>query len=287
MAASGNGFDAFAFFNEWSKAMGKAGSTIMDSVTPPPPPPPKPAASGVFDWWNEAAKVFGSQARPPEDPGSMQGFIQMMMNAAQIGMATSQQARKADTIFPDFFPNPFQGGTQWKDANPWNAWAGAFESGPAKMNRIPSVGLLRFYQERFVKFMERLGALQSVYKDFTQIMQGPLDKASKELQARAAELAMQGKPPRGMDEMYQLWLEILEKQYMLLMRSADFLESLKEVLNQTQLFKKARDEFFRDLLQFLPIPTNTEMDALYKEMYRLKKEVADLKAAAKPGQSEE
>jgi hypothetical protein len=146
--------------------------------------------------------------------------------------------------------------------------------------QVPQVGMLRLYQERFLKFIERTKSLVGSYTDFTKIMQASLDNASRGLQARIADLAMQGKPPSGMQELYDIWLEILEKQYMEAMRSAEFLTALKEVMDQTQAFKKARDEFFTDLLRGLPIPTNTEMDALYKELYNLKREVRELKAAA-------
>ena len=44
-------------------------------------------------------------------------------------------------------------------------------------------------------------------------------------------------------------------------------------------FKAKRDEIIQDFLSDLPIPSDKEMNELYKEIYRLKKRVRDLEKA--------
>jgi polyhydroxyalkanoate synthesis regulator phasin len=43
----------------------------------------------------------------------------------------------------------------------------------------------------------------------------------------------------------------------------------------------ARQELFRDTLQTFQMPTNKDMDDLYKELYRLKKRVKQLEKGSR------
>jgi len=59
------------------------------------------------------------------------------------------------------------------------------------------------------------------------------------------------------------------------------MNTLRGTLNSLHDFRAARSEFFMDLLQNLPIPTNKEMDELYKDLYILKKRVKELERKVK------
>jgi hypothetical protein len=47
-------------------------------------------------------------------------------------------------------------------------------------------------------------------------------------------------------------------------------------VNVTEEYKAAREKVLTDMLQFLPVATNRDVDELYKEFYGLKKTVKEL-----------
>ncbi|MDD5171069.1 MAG: hypothetical protein PHN75_19795, partial [Syntrophales bacterium] len=50
----------------------------------------------------------------------------------------------------------------------------------------------------------------------------------------------------------------------------------RETLNQLETVAVAKNQFLQYMLQGLPVPTNKDMDEIYKEMYLLKKKVRTL-----------
>jgi len=68
---------------------------------------------------------------------------------------------------------------------------------------------------------------------------------------------------------------------MKLLRSDDYMNTQTETLNKLHDYRAARAEFFMDQLQNLPIPTNRDMDGLYKNLHILKKRVKELERKVK------
>ena len=58
-----------------------------------------------------------------------------------------------------------------------------------------------------------------------------------------------------------------------LFKSPEYLAAFREMLDQVENFANAKNEVLQDLLQSLPVPTNRDMDNIYKDLYLLKKRV--------------
>jgi polyhydroxyalkanoate synthesis regulator phasin len=69
---------------------------------------------------------------------------------------------------------------------------------------------------------------------------------------------------------------MLEGHYTALLKSPAYLQSLCRTLSTVQDLKIAQHRLLTDFLQTLPIPTNKDMDEVYKELYTLKKRVNEL-----------
>ena len=63
---------------------------------------------------------------------------------------------------------------------------------------------------------------------------------------------------------------------MKLLQSPDYTRVMDKTIAALVDYRNARDEMMYDMLKNLPIPTNREMDELYKEFYELKKKVRKL-----------
>lgn len=142
---------------------------------------------------------------------------------------------------------------------------------------IPPLGLTRYYQERFNQAVEKYGTFQAALTDFLQNLMSPMEKTFQVLMEEI----------KGMDEknraalkdskaFYQLWIKKLEQNYMALLRSPEYIERMGRTLKAYQEYRVKMQRLLMDLLQDWPVPTNVEMDELYRDLYLLKKRVRNL-----------
>jgi len=157
-----------------------------------------------------------------------------------------------------------------------------------KILNIPQIGLTRYYQERLNKVIEYASDFQSALAEFFQLLMIPMEKSYYAVQEEITKLEREGKTAaEDSRALYQLWIQKLEDHYLALLRSNDYIETLRETLNKMHDFRAARAEFFMDLLQHLPIPTNRDMDELYKDLHILKKRVKELERKEAQREAEE
>ncbi len=162
------------------------------------------------------------------------------------------------------------------DQELFKAWKEIYEEEFQQYFKIPQLGLLRYYQERFNRFLDQSNLLQASLSEFLFILYLPMEKSIKVLQDKVEEMSRNGTLPEKSKEYYNLWLKILEGHYMTLFKSPEYLQALGETLNQLEAYSVARNQFLQDILQQLPVPTNKDMDDLYKELHLLKKKVRNL-----------
>jgi class III poly(R)-hydroxyalkanoic acid synthase PhaE subunit len=151
-----------------------------------------------------------------------------------------------------------------------------------KILNVPQLGLNRYYQERFNKAIEKASDYQSALTEFLQLLMIPVEKSYYAVQEEIAKMEKEGKAAvKDSKALYQLWIQKLEDHYMALLRSDDYMNTLTETLNKLHDYRAARAEFFMDILQNLPIPTNRDMDELYRDLHILKKRVKELERKVK------
>ena len=96
------------------------------------------------------------------------------------------------------------------------------------------------------------------------------------MQKKLSEMLDKGIVPENSKEFYRLWISILETNYMNLFKSPEYVDSLRKTLDSIGEFMIARKQMLEDALQTIPVPTQKEMDELYKEIYLLKKKIKQL-----------
>ncbi|MBM4271718.1 MAG: hypothetical protein FJ139_06125 [Deltaproteobacteria bacterium] len=148
--------------------------------------------------------------------------------------------------------------------------------------KMPQLGLTRVYQERANKTIEEFTHFQRALTEFMQLLLVPMEKAFNAVQTEIKNFEKQGrdalKDPKAH---YQLWIKTMEEHYMVLLRSQEYTEALGNTMKALHDFRLSRSQLFMDLLQDLPIPTNRDMDELYRDLYLLKKRVKELEKKVK------
>jgi len=173
------------------------------------------------------------------------------------------------------------------DQGPYKAWMEMYEKEFSQLYNFPQLGLTRFYQERMSQAMDQFNRYQASMGEFFHLLYLPLEKSNHVLREKMAALAEGGKLPENFQDYYRIWLKILEGHYMTLFKSPEFTQTLAKTLEATENFMEAKQAVLQDLLQSLPVPTNKDMDDLYRELYLLKKKVKELDKKLQDGRLEE
>jgi poly[(R)-3-hydroxyalkanoate] polymerase subunit PhaE len=156
-------------------------------------------------------------------------------------------------------------------------WMQLYETELRKIFDMPQIGLTRFYQEKMNRAIDKYNIFQTHMTEFLQILSLPVEKSFQVMQEKLTQLADEGNLPEGSKAYYQMWIKILEGHYMTLFQSVEYTKILNQTLYSMSEFSEAKKELLQStLLYMLPVPTQKEMDELYKEIYLLKKRVKAL-----------
>ena len=162
------------------------------------------------------------------------------------------------------------------DQDTFRAWAEIYGEELTRFLNIPQLGLTRFYQERIGRFADKFNLFQGAMAQFFYLLYLPMEKSFKVMQEKLEALTEEGKLPETSQDYYRMSLKILEGHYMTLFKSPEYTQVLGKTLDAMEEFAVAREEILQDIIQSLPVPSNKEMDDLYKEIYELKKRVRQL-----------
>jgi class III poly(R)-hydroxyalkanoic acid synthase PhaE subunit len=144
---------------------------------------------------------------------------------------------------------------------------------------MPQIGLTRFYQEKVNQAGEKYCEFQGALGKLSVLLSSPFEKACKQLQGQLAQSTNQTSPLDDTKLYYDSWIKNLESNYHELFNTAEYIQTLAQTLATMNSFVGAREAVITDALKTLPIPSNTDMDALYHEIYQLKKRIKKLERA--------
>jgi hypothetical protein len=146
-----------------------------------------------------------------------------------------------------------------------------YEKDFLQLLNLPQAGLTRLSQERTNRARDRFGQFQAAMAEFVYLLYLPMKKSLREIKPQET-----GEPPEEFKDYYRRWLKVLEGHYMTLFKSPEYTRTLSHTLDALEDFTLAKQELLADSLEGLPIPSQRDMDELYREIYLLKRQVKDL-----------
>jgi hypothetical protein len=151
----------------------------------------------------------------------------------------------------------------------WQDWKPFFN--------VPQLGLTRYYQEHINQSVDKCYQMQGTMAQFASLLFQPIEKSFWDTQNGLFSSGnLKDMDAKKEKEIYANWIATLEKQYMELYRSPEFVQCFNKTMESLYEFVISHRSVLEDLLQMLPVPTHRDMDGLYKEFYELKKRVRDL-----------
>jgi len=245
---------------------------------------PNVRKSEMQESWETGMKTWQSLYSALSDSSGMDSFDKsaavlpdIVMKMVQNGIGgflniQNQWLQKAERIGQSTKAYSFEN----LDQNVFKAWQELYDKEFKQFLNVPQLGLTREYQERMNRLTDQFNQFQSVTAEFLYLLNQPMEKSFKVLQEQLGVMADEEKLPDKSKDYYQMWIKILEGHYMKLFQSPEYIQSLGNTLGVLGDFTAARHKMIEDLLQMMPIPTQTDMDELYKEIYLLKKRIKAL-----------
>jgi len=167
------------------------------------------------------------------------------------------------------------------DQDSIKVWSDFYDKEIRQYLKVPQLGLVRVYQERFYQTIDKFNVFSTTFAEFMHVLMLPMEKSFMVLHDKIEEQIREGKTPEDPHEYYRLWVKILEGHYMTLFKTSEYTKTLNDTLSSYEDYLSARNQIVTDALQSLPIPTNKDLDELYDELYHLKKRVKDLEKVNK------
>ncbi len=235
--------------------------------------------------WESTQKTWKAWSQIITEPETIEtlfkesgGLPEIFLKIAQTGLNSfvhlqQQWLHKAGKVQESTEPYTFEN----IDEDAVNVWTKLYETELRKIFNIPQLGLTRFYQEKMIRSVDKFNMFQSTLTEFLRLLSLPMEKSFQVMQEKLTELADKGNLPEDSKAYYRMWIKILEGHYMTLSQSFEYTQLLHKTLHSMSEFSEAKKELLQDtLLYMLPVPTQKEMDELYKEIYLLKKRIKEL-----------
>ncbi|MBR9982829.1 MAG: hypothetical protein KFF50_17485 [Desulfatitalea sp.] len=165
-------------------------------------------------------------------------------------------------------------------------WSETYQNEFSRFFSVPQLGLTRFYQERLNQSLDKVNRFQVAFTEFIDLFMLPVEKTLNRLQEEISRMAAENKLPDNQDAYYKIWIKILEGQYITLLKSPEYVETMRRTLDALEQFMASRDAVLQDMLKAMSVPTQKEMDELYREIYLMKKRIRKLEQDAGAGHLE-
>jgi class III poly(R)-hydroxyalkanoic acid synthase PhaE subunit len=229
-------------------------------------------------------KLWDATAKSMQAPGSMEALLKGLQTAPDISMH----------FFQTSLNGLFELQKRWvgqlhkigKSTKPYdfeeldheflNRWTDIYKEEIQQFLNIPQLGLTKFYQEKLNRTVDRFNLYQAAMAEFMQLLTVPVEKSMRVMQDKLTEMAESGELPEDSKYYYQLWIKVLEGHFMTLFQSTEYTQTMAKTMDAMNQFLAARQEVLEDMLQALPVTTHKDMDALYQEVYQLKRRIRAL-----------
>jgi hypothetical protein len=152
------------------------------------------------------------------------------------------------------------------------AWQDGYQQSFGKLFKVPTMGLTRENMEKFNESIDAYMQYLTTINKFSAVMYSAGFEAMEKLLKKYAHMLEDGQAPISFYEFYRLWWQTNDETLMEVFKTESFSELLGKVVNAGARYKKCYDNLMTEVLtNSLPIPTNKEMDNIYKIIQELKR----------------
>ncbi len=141
---------------------------------------------------------------------------------------------------------------------------------------MPKLGLPREFHEQLSQLADRSTLFSSHLVELICLFSLPFEKTNRMLQRQAKVNLEKGEFYTDAKQAYNDWVKVLEGNFMELLKSSEYTGVLNETINALAAYKSVKNDVIEVFTKDLQIPTNKEMDEVYRDLYQMKKTIRDL-----------
>jgi class III poly(R)-hydroxyalkanoic acid synthase PhaE subunit len=269
MKATGSFFEAIALLQPFSSQAGAAGASDFNRFS---------------EAWNSGLRVWSAAHSSLGESSIVESMIRSMESLPELSLRLMQTGMNGFSLLHQRWAerlsrlNESSGPYDFTDLDKdfLNRWTEIYEKEFRQFLKVPQLGLTRFYQERINDAVDRYNLLQAALTEFIHLFSVPVEKSLQVMNKKLAEIAEKGTLPEDPRELYQMWIKVLEGHYMTLFQSPEYTSAMAKTIDAMNTFIEARRKVVDTVLKLVPLPSQGEMDELYKEIYQLKKRLRAL-----------
>lgn len=221
----------------------------------------------VFSFFSNPANLSGFASASEVIPVlAMNMANNLTASFAEIQSMLAEKSSKLGSDFKEIKMDEFNTGI-------YQIWKELYESDFQKFYHIPQLGLTRNYQEQINDAADKGNRFFIAFSEFMRLLSAPLEKAGSSVMEAYQKMVDENQISDEPKEIYKLWIKTLEGYYMQLLQSSEYNRAMNDLINCQAEYKKATGQIMTAFYKQLQIPTNQELDELYREIYLLKKKL--------------
>lgn len=224
----------------------------------------------VFSFFSNPANLSGFASASEVIPAlAMNMANNLTASFAEIQSMLAAKSTKLGSEFKEIKMDEFNTGI-------YKIWKELYESDFKQFYHIPQLGLTRNYQEKMNEAMDKGNQFFMAFSEFMSLLSVPVEKAGSSVMEAYQKMVDENHISDEPKEIYKLWIKTLEGFYMQLLQSSEYSQALNGLINSHAQYKKAAGQVMTTCYKQLQIPTNQELDELYREIYLLKKKLRSI-----------
>ena len=248
---------------------------------------PAPDNKGILEVYEKWSKEYARQLRSsltPHVPDYMKEFSEKWMDYFELSgektmeniktwMGSGENLQQAMQKMMAGSPNAY---IEFMEALKKN-----YEETFGRIAHQPLAGkdmeFWRRYRDSFDRFVKYNIAATEFYTAMYQVIRESTKKVIEDYMNMSAD----GNQPQTFDEFYKYWSKQVSSNYDTVLFYEEYGKLAGNMVDEMARFKIAYDELCESYLVHLPVAKKSDMDALYKTVYELKKELRSLKKEIK------
>lgn len=138
---------------------------------------------------------------------------------------------------------------------------------------IPKVGLPRQLHEQMSQLVDRSNIFYSHLAELIFLFVLPFEKTTRDMQDQTKQMLERGEFSADGKHAYNEWIKTLEGHFMDLLKSTEYTRVLNNTIGSLASYKDVKNKLIGVYLKELQVPTNKEMDEVYRDIYQMKKTI--------------
>jgi class III poly(R)-hydroxyalkanoic acid synthase PhaE subunit len=151
-------------------------------------------------------------------------------------------------------------------------WKETYNRTYGKLLHAPTLGYSREPQERIMRSVDAYVDYLAAVHEFTTVLEKVGRQAGQRWLGKVSDLASDGTIPSHRT-IYRLYVSTFEDNYAEVFRSPEYSVLQAQMVEAGTRFKRRLDSALEDVIEVLPVPTDSEMKELYQAFYELRKTV--------------